>query len=99
MAAPVGENGVVGFALRVGRRDLGRIVQRLKLVVEGLRTPPLRATSTLTTSPGRRNPMICCNWPTVLRPASRATMVSQLDAGGLVRASRRSGCPRGTRRG
>ena len=47
------------------------------LTLNVFRTPPFRATSTLTTSPGRRKPMICWSWPTYSTGLpSTATMMS-----------------------
>ena len=41
------------------------------------RTPPFRATSTFTTSPGRRKAICCCSWPTYSTGfPSTATMMS-----------------------
>ena len=34
------------------------------MTLKVFRTPPFRATSTLTTSPGLRNPITCWSWPT-----------------------------------
>ena len=77
ITAPVGRVGVVGVALLVRRRDLGASFSGWSLTLNVLRTPPLRATSTLTTSPGWRNPMICWSWPTYSTGLpSTATMMS-----------------------
>jgi hypothetical protein len=55
----------------------GESLSGWSLTLKVLRWPPLRATSTFTISPGRRNPITCWSWPTYSTGfPSTATMMS-----------------------
>ena len=63
--------GVVGVALRVGRRDLGRVVQRLELDVEGLTDAALAGHLDLDHIARPVNSTYCCRLADDPSPASR----------------------------